>query len=85
MSTHETGVLQLTSTDALIVELLSRYDHAIFAGIKNRPTPEMPNATLRSWRYVGNEHIGVSLGHKMMQVCQANLDMQETSIEADEL
>ena len=77
--------LALCPTDELVVELLSRYDHAIFAGIKNRPTTETPNATIRSWRYVGNEHIGISLGHKIMRACQDNLDEQEVSIQAEEL
>lgn len=79
------SALELASTDALIVELLKRYDHAIFAGLKDRPTAEMPHATLRSWRYVGNEHICTSLGHKMMQVCHENLDRQETPIEPEDL
>ena len=79
------SALTLIATDELIIELLSRYDHAIFAGIKNRPTDEHPHATLRSWRYVGNEHIAVSLGHKIMQVCQENMDQQETPIEPEEL
>lgn len=79
------STLALTPTDDLIKELLARYDHAIFAGLKNRPTEELPHATLRSWRYVGNEHICTSLGHKMMQVCHENLDRQETPIEPEDL
>lgn len=85
MNRESATSLALAGTNDLLVELLTRYDHAIFAGIKLRPQPAHPDAHIRSWRYVGSEQIGIALGHKMMRVCQDNLDRQETTINADEL
>ena len=51
--------LTFASTDALLDELCSRFDHAIFAGMKIRPLKEGEQDTpdgqiYEKWRKVGN-------------------------------
>lgn len=45
--------LELASTDDLLKELFSRYDHCVFGGLKVRPTAEDPLNMIRSWRTRG--------------------------------
>lgn len=48
----EDGPLAFYQTDELIAELMRRYDHAVFAGIKDAPGD--PDAYIRTARWQGN-------------------------------
>ncbi len=77
--------LQLQPTDALINELLDRFDAAIFYGIKARPTDESPLCKIRTRRYTGDRLTCIALGLGIATLVQKELDDTEEPLEPGEL
>lgn len=59
----EAGPLTFATTDELIEELMSRYHHALFAGIKE--APGLPDHFIRSVKWKGNFDTVAGLGTRV--------------------
>jgi hypothetical protein len=79
------GLLELTPTDVLYEELLNRYEHVIFSGLKNRPARENEGQQITSWRYKGNPFICQGLAFGILHECQQARNDTEEEIASDDL
>jgi hypothetical protein len=82
---REKEVLELVSTDALYEELLVRFEHVIFSGIKNRPNQNDQSAQVTSWRYKGNPFVCQGLACGIIAECQNARNEVEEEIDKDDL
>lgn len=77
MTPHE---LQLVPTHELIMELMARYDHAVFAGIQVRADQH-----IRSRRQKGDHHTCAGLGMSLAGLSLKLRDETETPVSESEL
>ncbi len=61
--------LALVPTFMLQQEIMRRYDHAIFCGVKSRPIEGNPENFIRSWNIVGDYTMCTGLAHVMAARC----------------
>ena len=77
--------LELVETEQLITELLSRYDHAVFAGMKVRNedliTKDGEIVEMRRW--VGNTRVCQGLCFELMCRAQASWEDRSEPTEGD--
>lgn len=66
-------------------ELMSRYDHAIFHGRKDRPTPDLPAHYIKAWRQVGDAAVCIGMAFSMMCMCQNEIASSEVEADQDDL
>lgn len=59
----EDGPLTFATTDELLDELMSRYHHALFAGIKE--APGLPDHYIRTVKWKGNSDTVAGLGTRV--------------------
>ena len=79
--------IALVPTADLIVALLDRYDHAVFAGIQDRPSgPQKTDAmTVTSRRYVGDPYKCMGVAHGVISMCQRAIDNATEEMSPDDL
>ena len=80
-----TSDLELVPTLDLQKELMSRFDHAVFHGYKNRPTEDSPYNHIKSWSMVGDPMMGVGLAGWIGSKCLSMVVEAETKANPDEL
>lgn len=77
--------LELLTTETLIAELMSRYDHAVFHGIKDRPLPENPGNAVKSWNYKGRADNCLGLAVSMLMRLQRVIEDAEHVIPNEDI
>lgn len=77
--------LKLALSADLIDELMSRYDHAIFAGIVNRPNDEYPNRLVRMMRWTGNDITCAGLAFGLANTASEHYNAVEQELPTDDL
>lgn len=77
--------LALASTVDLENELMSRFDHAIFHGLKLRPTEDFPRNHIKSWKYKGDLYICQGLGFEIVARCHEAIAEAEEEIDPNDL
>ena len=77
-------MIELITTDALITELLSRFDHAIFAGMKVMSEHEDKDGDIfETRRHVGNTRVCQGLAFEIMCRTQAKWEDKVEPVEGD--
>ena len=78
--------LELAGTEALIMELSTRFDAMIFHGIKARPVDKTDvGSKVFCIRVGGDPHQCIGLAYGVMSYCQANLDSDVETLPAESL
>ena len=79
------AMLELVSTNDLADELLDRFDHAFFYGIKERPTDDVPSLKITCFRRKGDIFVCQGALVRVMRLLQDAYDEAEEEISADDL
>lgn len=82
---QQKAILEEMPTDVIYDELLNRFEHVIFSGLKAKPEDGSPGQRLTSWRYKGDPFVCMGLAYGIMHECQTFRDSDEEPIHADEL
>jgi hypothetical protein len=78
---------QLAMVPSIVIqrELMSRYDHAIFHGFKERPVEGAPFNHIKAWGKKGDLYRCIGLSFAMMHRCQQDIDAAGGDVSTDDL
>ena len=77
-------MLELATTEALVTELLARFDHAVFAGMKVMSEREDKDGDIFEMRrHVGNTRVCQGLCFELMCRAQAKWEDKVEPVEGD--
>ncbi len=77
--------LAMVTTMDLQKELMSRYDHAIFHGYKDRPVDGRDDNHIKAWGQKGDQYKCIGLGFALIRRCQNEIEAAEEDADTDDL
>lgn len=78
--------LELIETDALLTELLNRFEHAVFAGMKTKPNADTPDepTIYEIYQKSGNSRTCQGLGHGLISWIERKYCAMKSTLDGDD-